>query len=112
MKGIYEAKPNFPKYRTIWNVGTVFNYYFKQIEHQDQMPVSLLGKKVALLMGLLSGGQRYQTLHSLNIDKHINLSKYKCFFARAKSCVLYQILNLTLIKQNICGITVDCLLAT
>ena len=53
MKGIYEAKPNFPKYRTIWNVGTVFNYY-RQLEHQDQMPVSC--KKLVLLMGLLSGG--------------------------------------------------------
>ena len=43
MKDIYEAKPNLPKYRTIWNVGTVFNY-FRQIKHQDQMPVSRLGK--------------------------------------------------------------------
>ena len=59
-------KPNLLKYR-IWNVGTIFNY-FRQIEHQDQMPVSLLGKKLALLMGLLSGGQRSQTLRSLNIE--------------------------------------------
>ena len=67
MKGIYEVKPNLPKYRIICNVGTVFNC-FRQIEHQDQMPVSLLGKKLALLMGLLSGGQRSQTLHSLNTE--------------------------------------------
>ena len=67
MKGIYEAKPNLLKCRTIWNVGTVFNY-FRQIEHQDQMPVSLSGKMLALLMGLLSGGQRCHTLHSLNIE--------------------------------------------
>ena len=61
-----KQKPNLSKYR-IWNVGTVFNY-FRQIEHQDQIPVSLLEKKLALLMGLLSGGQRSQTLHSLNIE--------------------------------------------
>ena len=69
MKGIYEAKPNLPKYRTIWNVGTVFNY-FGQIEHQDQMPAGLTFRKeaIALLMGLLSGDQRSQTLHSLNIE--------------------------------------------
>ena len=101
-----EAKPNLPKYRTIWNVGTVLNY-FRQIEHQDQMPVSLLGKKLALLMGLLSWGQRSQTLHSLNIEdikilgdkctipimqkikqtrpgKHMKPLIFKCFFARAK----------------------------
>ena len=133
MKGIYEAKPNLPKYRTIWNVGTVFNY-FRQIEHQDQMPVSLLGKKLALLMGLLSGGQRSQTLHSLNIEdikilgdrciipimqkikqtrpgKHMKPLIFKCFLQEPKLCAVSN-LNLTLIEQNICGKTMDYLLAT
>ena len=110
MKGIYEAKPNLPKYSTIWNVGTVFNY-FRQIEHQDLMPVSLLGKKLALLMGLLSGGQRSQTLHSLNIEdikirgdkciipimqkikqtrtgKHMKPLIFKCFLQEPKLCVV------------------------
>ena len=50
MKGIYEAKPNFPKYRTICSVGTVFNY-FRKTEHQDQMPVSLLDEKASFING-------------------------------------------------------------
>ena len=110
MKGIYEAKPNLPKYRIIWNVGTVFNY-FRQIEHQDQMPVSLLRKKLALLMGLLSEGQRSHTLHSLNIGdirilgdkciipimqkikqtrpgKHMKPLIFKCFLQEPKLCVV------------------------
>ena len=129
---LYEAKLNFPKYRTIWNAGTVFNY-FRQIEHQDQMPVTLLGKKPALLMGLLSGSQRSQTLHSLNREdikilsdkciilimqkikqtrpgKHMKRLTFKCFSQEPKLYVLSNLksyINRTKHLRKDCGLFIS-----
>ena len=134
MKGIYEAKPNLPKYRIIWNVGTVFNY-FRRIEHQDQMSVSLLGKKLALLMGLLSEGQRSQTLHTLNIEdmkilgdkciipimqkikqtrpgKHMKPLIFKRFLQEPKLCVVSNLksyINRTKHLRKDCELFISCI---
>ena len=93
---------NLPLVFGMW----VHSNYFRQIEHQDQMPVSLLGKKLALPIRLLYGGQRSQTLHSLKIEdikifgdkciipimqkikqtrsgEHMKPLIFRCFFARA-----------------------------
>ena len=113
-------------------MGTVFNY-FRQIEHQDQMTISLLGKKLALLMGLLSGGQRSQTLHSLTIEdikilgdkciipikqkikqtrpvKHMKPLIFKCFLQEPKLCAasnLKYYINQTKHLRKDCGLFTD-----
>ena len=66
MKGISEARPIFSKYRTVWSVNIVFNY-FKSLDHPENLSMGLLGKKLALLMCLIAGGQRCQTFYVVNI---------------------------------------------
>ena len=66
MKGIFEARLVFPKYRTVWSVNIVFNY-FRSLDHPENLSMGLLGKKLALLMCLIAGGQQCQTLHAVDI---------------------------------------------
>ena len=76
MKGIFEARPIFPKYRTVWSVNIVFNY-FRTLDHPKNLSMGLLGKKLALLMCLIAGGQRCQTLHAIDI-RDIKFVEDKC----------------------------------
>ena len=52
-KGMFQTKLTFPTYEIIWNVKTVFDY-FRTLPHQDKLPLKMLGKKLVLLMALLS----------------------------------------------------------
>ena len=66
MKGIFELKPVFPKYTVIWNVSKVFNY-FRAMVPPWQLTLKDLSLKLCVLLILLTGGQRCQTIHSINI---------------------------------------------
>ena len=43
---------------------TLFNY-FRSFDHPVALPLGLLGKKLALLIGIVAGGHRSQTLHAI-----------------------------------------------
>lgn len=66
LKGVYELRPVFPKYTFIWDVKTVFEY-FRSLPEPDKLNLKTLSQKLAMLLSLLSGGQRCQTIHSINI---------------------------------------------
>ena len=67
LKGMFQIKPVFPKYNIIWNVKSVFDY-LRYLPHQDDLPLNVLSKKLVLLMSLLAGGQRMQTIHLINLS--------------------------------------------
>ena len=66
MKGIFEKAPVFPRYSCVWDVRILFNY-FRNIPHQNDLPLDLLSKKLATMLGVLAGGQRAQTIHSIDV---------------------------------------------
>ena len=76
MKGVFELNPVFPRYNLTWNITNLFNY-FRNMPHQRTLPFSLLGKKLALLIALLAGGQRCQTIHAINV-LHIKVLSDRC----------------------------------
>ena len=65
MKGLFEIKPWFPKYSCVWDVRILFNY-FRSLPHQRLLPLPLLSKKLAILICILAGGQRSQTIHAIS----------------------------------------------
>ena len=110
MKGIFELKPTFPKYHMVWNVNTVFNL-FRSLESPACLTLKNLTQKLALLLVLLSGGQRCQTIHQINVvdikivgrlmvipvmsklkqsraGKHMEPLKFECFLKDSKLCVV------------------------
>ena len=66
MKGIFETNPIFPKYSLIWDVNKLFTL-FRNLDAPDKLSMDILGKKLAILIAILAGGQRSQTLHKINI---------------------------------------------
>ena len=64
MKGIYQTKPSFPKYTYVWDVNKVFNF-FRTLPTVKNLNLKQLTLKLSMLIMLLSGGQRSQTLHCL-----------------------------------------------
>ena len=64
MKGMFEAKPQFPIYTSIWSVKILFDF-FRSMDHQRKLSLELLSKKLAILIGILAGGQRCQTIHTI-----------------------------------------------
>ena len=66
MKGIFESKPQYPKYSIIWDVSSVFDT-FKKLPHQRDLSIELLSKKLVLLIALLAGGQRMQTIQRIDL---------------------------------------------
>ena len=66
MKGHFENDPLFPKFYYTWDVSTVFEY-FRGLPRPAELPLDLLTKKLCLLLVLLSGGQRSQTIHTLQV---------------------------------------------
>ena len=67
MKGIYEKRPSFPKNYFVWDVSILLNY-FRSSPNVEQMSLKHLSQKLVLLMSIVSGGQRVQTLHSIVIE--------------------------------------------
>ena len=64
MKGMFEDKPVFPVYSCVWDVSILFKF-FRNIPHQNDLPLDILSKKLAMLIGILAGGQRCQTIHAI-----------------------------------------------
>ena len=51
MKGIYELRPSFPKYTSVWDLKTVLNYFRSQPSASD-LTLKHLSLKVTFLLGL------------------------------------------------------------
>ena len=66
MKGVYESKPTFPRNVFVWDGSIVFKY-FLSLPHPRELSLKVLTEKLVLLMSLISGGQRAQTLHCLDV---------------------------------------------
>ena len=66
MKGIFEKTPVFPRYTCVWDVRILFDF-FRQLPHQNELTLDVLSKKLATMMGILAGGQRAQTIHSIDV---------------------------------------------
>ena len=77
MKGLYELRPSFPRYQSIWNVSTVLNY-LREKPYGPQIGLKELTLRLNFLLCILSG-QRCQTIHHLRID-HMEQTEDKCTF--------------------------------
>ena len=77
MKGIFELRPSFPRYKSIWDVNIVFNYLRKQPPIKG-LALKQLTYRLTFLLFILSG-QRSQTIHLLTLD-NMTLSADKCIF--------------------------------
>ena len=77
MKGIFELRSTFPKYKSIWDVNIVFSYLRKQPAIQE-LTLKTLTLHLTFLLLLLSG-QRVQTIHLLDLDT-MKLSDTTCVF--------------------------------
>lgn len=75
MKGIFELRPSFPRYESIWDVNIVFNHLRVQPAIQEQT-LKVLTLHLTFLLLLLSG-KRSQTIHLLNLDTMtLSVTKY------------------------------------
>ena len=77
IKGIFELRPNLPKYQSIWNVDIVLNY-LEKLSPVNNICLKYLTFKLVTLIALLSG-QRCQTLSLLKLSE-MALSDNKCIF--------------------------------
>ena len=66
MKDIFELWPIFPKYHTVWDVKKVFNY-FRNLPVISDLTFKEISLKLAMLLCLVLGGQRMQTIHLINL---------------------------------------------
>ena len=62
----FELRPTFPKCHMIWDVRKVFNY-FRNLPVMSNLTLKELSRKLAMLFCLVSGGQRMQTIHLINL---------------------------------------------
>ena len=67
MKGIFESNPTLPKFQFTWNVSLLFNY-FRNMQDIHALDIQKLTQKLVMLMALISGGQRAQTIHSIRVS--------------------------------------------
>lgn len=77
MKGLFELNPQFPKYKFIWDVSILFRY-FRMLDHPKELTLGILGKKLAMLICILAGGHRCQTIHAINV-LDIKISNGVCY---------------------------------
>ena len=85
MKGLFEMKPQFPKYNLVWDVSQLLRY-FRMLDDPENLPLSILGKKLAIMLCILAGGQRCQTIHAINVldIKVLNGTCYIPFYVKLK----------------------------
>ena len=76
MKGIFELEPQLPVYTTVWDVSVVFTF-FRQLDTPADLTMEFLGKKLAILICLLAGGQRSQTVHAIQVTD-IKVTSHSC----------------------------------
>ena len=79
MKGLFELNPQFPKYKFVWDLSILFRY-FRMLDHPKELNLGILGKKLAMLLCILAGGQRCQTIHAINV-LHIKISGGACYIS-------------------------------
>ena len=77
MKGIFELRPSFPRYESVWDVNKVFDYFRHKSKVSD-LSLKELSERLTFLLLLLSG-QRSQTIHLLSIAS-MELSPTRCVF--------------------------------
>ena len=77
MKGLFELEPHFPRYRFVWDVSVLFSY-FRRLDEPKNLTLNILGKKLAMLICILAGGQRCQTLHAIDV-LHIKIVEDVCY---------------------------------
>lgn len=75
-KGLFEMAPVLPRVVSVWDVRCVFNF-LRSLPHQHELSLELCGKKLAILICLLAGGQRSQTVHAIKATDII-VTKEKC----------------------------------
>ena len=75
MKGIFEKNPTLPKFQFTWKVSLLFNY-FCNMQGIQSLDIQKLTQKLVMLMALISGGQRAQTIHSIRVSD-IKILDYK-----------------------------------
>ena len=67
MRGVFQLRPSLPRYQSVWNVHSVFNFIRNQQRVED-LPLKALTMRLAFLLCLLSG-QRRQTIRVLRLDQ-------------------------------------------
>ena len=72
LRGIYNIKPNLPKYVATWDVSVVLKY-IEKLSPVKYLSLTQLSHKLVTLLALVSG-QRVQTLHSLKLE-HCHLDR-------------------------------------
>ncbi len=77
MKGVFELKPSFPKYQTIWDVDIVLQY-LESLKPVNLLSLKLLTLKLVMLLALITG-QRCQTISFLKLSEMV-FSDEKCIF--------------------------------
>ena len=70
-KGIFENNPILPQFQFEGNVLLLFNY-FRNMQEIHALDIQKLTKKLVMLMALISGSQRAQTIHSIRVS-HIKI---------------------------------------
>lgn len=65
MKGIFEIKPNLPRYNCTWNVDKVL-LYLKTLSPLEDLSLLQLSRKLVTLLAL-GTGQRCQTLYLMDL---------------------------------------------
>ena len=75
MKGLFGLRPALPRYKSIWDLNIVFNY-FRERPAAPELSLKKLTLKLTFLLNLLSG-QRCQTIKYLNTD-NMELTTDKC----------------------------------
>ena len=56
MKGLFELDPQFPRYTYVWDVSLLLRY-LRMLDDPKNLPMKLLGKKLAVLLCILAGGK-------------------------------------------------------
>ena len=66
MKSIFELRLTLPMYHIIWDVRKVFNY-FRNLPVMSKLTLKEIFLKLAMLLCLVSGRQRIQTIDLINL---------------------------------------------
>ena len=66
IKGIFENNPTILKFQFTWNVSLLFHYFLSMLEIHV-LGIQKLTQNLVMLMTLISGGQRAQTIHSIRV---------------------------------------------
>ena len=66
MKGVFEMRTPLPRYKCVWDVNTLLQY-FKQQKANEDLSLKLLTRKLCALL-LLTTAQRVQTIHVMRLS--------------------------------------------